>query len=147
MRPDLQPDLISLTVGGCILAFGVLLTWSHWTTWVRQQQEFSDDPRERRHLQARFRRRAQTSGLIAFVGLLIPIADLPIVWRQGPLLAAILWVAIGGVCLWISLLALGDLVATRAHSRATLLRLEAHKHELIGKLERLRPEAGMKDEG
>ena len=140
MRPDLQPDLISLTVGGCIVAFGVLLTWSHWPTWVRQQQEFINDPRELRYLQARFRRRVQTSALIAFVGVLIPIADLPIVWAQGPLLAAILWLAIGCVCLWISLLAAGDWATTRAHSQATLARLQAHKETLLNQLERLRPE-------
>lgn len=137
----MQPDFISLTVGGCILAFGVMLTWSHWKIWVRQQQEFIDNARELRHLQARFRRRAQTSGLIALVGLLIPLADLPIVWKQHPALSSILWIAICCVCLWIMLLALGDLVTTRAHSRATLLRLQTHKDELMDQLERLRPDA------
>ena len=137
----MQPDFISLTVGGCLLTFGSMLTQSHWRTWVRQQQEFIDDPRELRHLQSRFRRRAQTSGLIALIGLLIPLADLPIVWKQNPVLCSILWIAICCVCLWIMVLALGDLVATRAHARATLFRLQAHKNELMNQLQRLRPDA------
>lgn len=141
----MQPDVISLAVGGCILALGLMLTWSHRANWLQQQQEFIDDPRELRHLQARFRRRTQTSALIAFVGLLIPIADLPFIWQQGPLLATILWIAIGCLCLWIGLLAVGDLMTTRAHSKATLARLEAHKDRLMGQLERLRPEAKADD--
>ncbi len=137
----MQPDFISLTVGGCILTFGVLLAWLNWKTWAWQQQEFIDDPRELRHLQARFRRRTQTSGLIALVGLLIPLGDLPLVWKQHPVLSSILWIAICCVCFWIMLLALADLVATRSHSRATLLRLQAHKGELLDQLKRLRPDA------
>ena len=81
------------------MAFGFFLMRTHWLMWVRQQQEFIDDPRELRHLQNRFHRRVQTSGLIAFVGLLIPLADLPLVWNQGPLLPTILWIGIVGVIL------------------------------------------------
>ncbi len=137
----MQLDLISCSVGICIMAFGFFLMRSHWMMWVRQQQEFIDDPRELRHLQVRFRRRVQTSGLIAFIGLLIPIADLPVVWKQGPLLPTILWIGIVGVILWIVALAFGDFVSTHAHSRATLLRIEARKQALMGQVERMRPEA------
>lgn len=136
----MQPDPVSLTAGGCVLTLGLFLMGSHWRSWIRQQQEFIDDPRELKHLQARFRRRVQTSALIALVGVLIPIADLPIVWGQGLLLASILWIAIISVCVWIGLLAIGDLATTRAHSRAAIARLEAHKDQLMNQLQKLRPE-------
>jgi hypothetical protein len=78
--------------------------------------------------------------LIALVGLLIAVADLPIVWRQGPLFTTILWGAIGCLCLWIGLLAVGDLFATQAHARSTLARLENTKQQLVDQLQQLRPD-------
>lgn len=141
----MQPDFISLIAGLGLMAIGLALLWSHRRVWRTQQQEFIDDPRELRHLQARFRRRTQTSGLIALVGVLIPVADLPVVWQQGPLLATLLWGAIGLICVWIGVLAVGDLMTTKAHSTATLARLEAHKDKLMEQLERLRPEARTDD--
>ncbi len=111
---------------------------SHRATWRQQQQEFIDEPRDLRHLQSRYRRRVQTSALIMFVGLMIPIADLPLVWQQGPVIATLLWVAIGCVCLWIGLLAFGDLVTTKAHSMAAMARLQAHRDDLMSELDRLR---------
>lgn len=142
MQPDLKPDAVSAIFGGCVTLLGVLLQLPHRAAWLREKVEFANDPRELRYLHARYRRRSQTSGLIALVGLLIPIADLPIVWKQlGPLASTILWGAIGCLCIWIGLLAIGDLATTRAHSRATLARLEAHKDQLMEQLERLRPPA------
>jgi hypothetical protein len=137
----MQPDLVSLIAGLIAVAVGLLLMWSHRVAWVRQQQEFIDDLRELKHLQARYRRRMQTSGLIAIVGVLIPIADLPILWRNlGAAPATLLWMAIVSVCIWIGVLAIGDWATTRAHSQATLARLQTHKNELMEQLERLRPD-------
>lgn len=135
----MQVDLVSLTVGGCILAFGLILIWSNWTVWVRHKLEFANDSHELRHSHFQFRRRVQTSGLIALLGVLIPVADLAFIWQQGIVLVSLLWIAICCVCLWIVLLALGDLATTRAHSRATLARLEAHKRELMEQLEEIHP--------
>ena len=147
MQPDLQPDVVSAIFGGCVLLLGLLLQLSHRAAWLQEKIDFANEPRELRYFVSRYRRRSQTSGLIALVGLLIPIADLPIVWKQlGPLASAILWTAIGGLCLWIGLLAIGDLATTRAHSRATIARLDAHKDQLMEQLERLRPPAKVDDQ-
>lgn len=136
----MQPDSVSLIAGLCIISVGLGLLWSHRIAWRTQQQEFIDDPRELRHLQARYRRRRQTSGLIAVVGVLIPLADLPIMWQNlGALPATLMWIAIVLVCIWIGVLAVGDYATTRAHSRAAMARLQAHKNELMDQLERLRP--------
>jgi hypothetical protein len=140
----MKPDVISAIFGGCVMLLGVLLQLTHRATWLRERNEFANDPRELRHYESRFRRRSPTSGLIALIGILIPLADLPDVWKQlGPLASAILWTAIGGLCVWVGLLAIGDWATTRAHSRAVLARLEAHKHELMDQLERLRPPANV----
>ena len=142
----IRPDPVSLIAGLCTIAVGMVLLRSHRADWRRQQQEFIDDSRELRHLQARYRRRRQTSGLIAIVGLLIPIADLPIMWRNlGAMPATLLWIAIVSLCIWIGMLAIGDYATTRAHTRATLVRLQIHKQELIDELERLRPDAKADD--
>ena len=138
MPPNLRPDLVTVIFGGCVLLAGVLLQLSHRAAWIHEQIDFASDPRELRHFQSRYRRRSQTSGLIALVGLLIPIVDLPVVWNVGPLAPTILWGTIGGLCIWIGVLALGDLATTKAHSRVTLARLEIHKTELMDELERLR---------
>ncbi len=135
-------DPITAIFGGCVVLLGLLLQLPHRTAWLLQQTEFASDPRELKFYAARYRRRRQTSGLITLVGLMIVLADLPNVWNQaGPLLATILWMAIGCVCLWISLLAIGDLMTTRAHVRASIARLAAHKDQLMNQLERLRPDA------
>ena len=142
----IRPDPVSLIAGLCTIAVGMVLLRSHRADWRRQQQEFIDDSRELRHLQARYRRRRQTSGLIAIVGLLIPIADLPIMWRNlGAMPATLLWIAIVSLCIWIGMLAIGDYATTRAHTRATLVRLQIHKQELIDELDRLRPDAKADD--
>jgi hypothetical protein len=144
----MKPDLISLSVGGCVMAFGLLMMWSHRAAWARQKQEFAGDPIELRHHHARFRRRLQTSGLVGLIGLFIPIGD-AIVWRQGPILSLMFWGAIGCLCLWIALLGVGDYLTTKAHARAALARLKAHQNELLDQLERLRPppESPMRDKG
>ena len=142
----IRPDPVSLIAGLCTIAVGMVLLRSHRADWLRQQQDFIDDSRELRHLQARYRRRRQTSGLIAIVGLLIPIADLPIMWRNlGAMPATLLWIAIVSLCIWIGMLAIGDYATTRAHTRATLVRLQIHKQELIDEMERLRPDAKADD--
>ncbi len=134
----MKPDLISLSVGGCVMAFGLLMMCSHRAAWARQKQEFAGDPVELRHHRARFRRRLQTSGLVGLIGLFIPIGD-AIVWRQGPILSLMFWGAIACLCFWIALLGVGDYMTTKAHSRAALARLKAHQIELMDQLERLRP--------
>ncbi len=140
-KHDMNPDPITAIFGGCVMLLGLLLQLPHRAAWLLQQTEFASDPRELKFYAGRYRRRRQTSGLITLVGVMITLADLPIVWNQaGPLLATILWAAIGCICLWIALLAIGDLMTTRAHVRATISRLAAHKDQLMNQLERLRPD-------
>ncbi len=129
-------DPISATFGGCLILFGALLQLSQRAAWQREQAEFATDPRELRHYQSRFRRRSRTSGLIAFVGVLIPVADLPIIWnRGGPVVSAIMWISVFALCVWIGLLAVGDFATTRAHTHANLARLQLQKKELVSQFE------------
>ncbi|GDY08671.1 MAG: hypothetical protein DWI21_04250 [Planctomycetota bacterium] len=139
MPPNLRPDPVTAIFGGCVLLAGVLLQLIHRAAWLREQIDFASDPRELRHFESRYRRRRQTSALIVLVGMLIPVVDLPVVWNLGPRASTIMWCMIGCLCIWIGVLAMGDLATTRAHSRVTLARLEVHKIELMEQLERLRP--------
>jgi hypothetical protein len=137
----MNPDPVSAIFGGCLVLLGLLLQLPHRAAWLLQQTEFAHDPRELWHHESRYRRRRQTSGLIALTGLLIVVADLPVVWRQGPLFTTILWIAIGCLCLWIALLAFGDLLATRAHARSAMTRLENTKQQMVNQLQQFRPDA------
>ena len=141
-KRSMNPDPITSIFGGCVALMGLLLQLPHRAAWLLHQTEFANDPRELKFYASRYRRRRQTSGLISLVGLMITLADLPIVWNQaGPLLATILWASIGCICLWIALLAIGDLMTTRAHVRVSVARLAAHKDQLMNQLGRLRPDA------
>ncbi len=91
MLPNLRPDIVTLIFGGCVLLAGVVLQLFHRAAWLREQIEFTSDPRELRHFESRYRRRRQTSGLIVLVGMLIPVVDLPVVWNRGPRAPTILW--------------------------------------------------------
>jgi peptidoglycan/LPS O-acetylase OafA/YrhL len=102
-----------------IYAFGVLLILlagtmivSHWRSWVRTRADESMGEPERRFAWRQCRRRSQASAMIGVVGLGICIYQLI------PRDEVVVTVYLGGmifVVLWIMLLAIGDVIDTRAH--------------------------------
>lgn len=102
-----------------IYVFGVLLMLlagtmivSHWRAWVRAREDESFGEQERRFAWRQCRRRSQASAMIGIVGLGICIYQLI------PRDEVVVTVYLGGmifVVLWIMLLAIGDVIDTRAH--------------------------------
>lgn len=121
--------LIAAVVGAALLIIGLAMLRSHQTTWRLQKADPELDGDDRAHYYRRYRRRMQTSGAIAALGILIPLGD-ALVWQLGPRASTFYWVAILGLVMWIIILALGDLTSTTSHSRVALARVHRKQREL-----------------
>jgi hypothetical protein len=101
----------------------------HVREWREEKNDPALDPGDRDHYHARYRRRMQTSGMLAVLGILIPIWDL----LSDPKLV-IAWTIVGfvvfGLVGWVILMALGDMLSTRTHSHAALSRVRQKQREL-----------------
>lgn len=125
-----QTWFVSAFFGATIIIVGVLVMRSHYYTWQRQNADPELDDRERKHLQRRYRRRLQATGLLVVIGVLIPIGDIEVLFANRPVLFAVYWFVVIALVLWVGLLAVGDLASTRAHSRVSLSRLQQKQREL-----------------
>lgn len=72
----------------------------------------------------------QASGLLALLGVLIPIGTVVIPWQNRPILWATYWGGLMLMSLWVVFLGLGDAIATTAHSRAAMGRIKRKQREL-----------------
>ena len=134
---------IPVTVMGTLLVlFGIgLLIWQ---MRIRNLQTFDSTrtPDVVTFQQRQFRRRAQVSGLLVLIGLLLPLGDWGIDWKQQGYVAwTIYWMSVLMVTLWVLLLAVGDLLSTRTHARISMSRLRQTQQALEQEAERLRAEA------
>lgn len=112
--------------GGLLLFTGIVMLLSQRRTGEVVDQGKSKE--ECRYLQHRLRRRTQVAGMIILVGVMIPVGDSLISWKNAPGTFAVYWMIVIGLACWIGLLALGDMAATRAYMARELNRL--HRSEL-----------------
>ncbi len=92
-----------------VLASGILAA-SHRRSWrAAKEQALEGEALEFAHGQ--YRRRIQTSGMIALTGVLIFIGQ----WISGGVLVLLFYLAVVLIILWIMLLAMADGLATRVH--------------------------------
>ncbi len=124
----------SVVVGVVLVLIGAVMMRSHRLVWSRQKNNPSLDDEDRQHYYARFRRRTQTSRLIAIIGLLLPLggALLPMIgiMQQNPMLLTVYWTVVLVLTLWVIVLALSDLMSVGAHSRAALARVRLKQRDL-----------------
>src|SRR5688572_32426219 len=98
----------SFVAAAVLLAVSALLIARHLATWRRFAATLRDaDERDFRWRQ--FRRRVQTSGLLGTVGLAILLGEV-LPW---PVAKLVCWGAAVSFTVWMMLLAVADLVATR----------------------------------
>ena len=71
------------------------------------------DPAELDFRRRQLRRRTQTSGMLGLVGIAMLVGRLLIVWRAHPTLILLFWGGVVLLVLWLGLLAVADMVATR----------------------------------
>ena len=131
-------DLVAPLVGGCIVTFGVILIRSH----IRSHRKQLADPKleeaDRRFADRQFRRRMQTSALLVGIGALIPVGDQLLPLQRAPFGFAVFWSCVLLATVWVVFQALGDMAATKVHSRASLARVRRKQRELREELSRLR---------
>ena len=121
---------VSAFFGASLIIAGVLMLRSHYYAWVTQRHDSEIDERELRHLQRRFRRRLQASGILVLIGIMIPIGDMETLFKDREALFAMYWFTVLALTMWLGLLALGDLVSTRVHSQVSISRLEQKQRAL-----------------
>ncbi len=129
---------LSAAVSSLLLLVAVGLMISHQRTWqsARQQQLKADEQDFRRR---QFRRRMQTSGMLAvlavalFAGQLIP---------GPPLLVFAFWGGVLIVVIWLTLLALGDMWATKHYFGRMRQKYLVEQARLQAELRRIRTVEG-----
>lgn len=127
--------------GSVLVVLGVGMMISHWRSWKRQQSDFETDDTDRVHYANQFRRRMQTSALIAIVGVLLAVGDV-FIWQFGPAASTVFWLLLLLLVCWIAILAVGDMTAIQSHSRNRLADLEAHRRILERELAEIRARSG-----
>ncbi len=127
--------------GGVLVVLGVGMMISHRRSWKRQQDEVGASDADRIHYANRFRRRMQTSALIAIVGVLLGLGDV-FIWRFGVPAATLFWMVMLILVCWIAVLAVGDMTSVHSHSKNQLASLEAHRRAFEQELARIRTTNG-----
>jgi hypothetical protein len=106
----------SILVGLLLFAVGAWLMHSHVRTWrTMQQQKTEMEPRERNYRLRQFRRRTQTSAMLGLLGVAILLGHLLSVLSAPPLLMFIFWGGVMLMAVWLGLLAVADMIATRQY--------------------------------
>lgn len=119
-----------------IVVGGLFMRW-HVREWRAEQSDPSLDSYDLDHYRARYRRRMQTSGLLLFLGLLIPVWD----WlldQRFVQAATIMGFVIFGLVAWVFLMAWADLLSTKNHSRIALSKVRQKQRELERQASKLR---------
>jgi len=112
-----------------LVALGVFMIRGHLRGWASRQAEGISDPADLLHYHAQFRRRIQTSALIAIIGILIFVGDL-IGEQIGPAFFGWYWIGVLLLVAYLVVLAILDGLSTASHTRAALARLRAQRRQL-----------------
>jgi hypothetical protein len=130
--------LIPLLIAIGLLVISVVLIATHLRTW-RQAKSKDLEERERQFAWRQFRRRMQTSAMIALVAVSIPIG----MWlteNADPGVALAFWGGTLLLVLWIMLLALADAVASKQHFGRDQQLTATEIARLHGEMRKMRPE-------
>lgn len=119
----------SLLVCVGLVTLGGFMIRSHRRTWAARQAEGITDPADLLHYHSQFRRRIQTSALMAVIGILIFVGDL-IGQQIGPRLFGFYWVGVLALVGYLMVLAVLDGLSSASHTRAALARLRAQRRQL-----------------
>ncbi len=93
-----------------LVLIGGVLVGLHLRSW-RSARERDLEGEEFEFAHGQYRRRMQTSAMVSLVGVLIFIGQ----WVSGGVLVLFFWLAVVLIVVWIMLLAMADVMATRVH--------------------------------
>lgn len=136
---DLTPrlEIVALVVlPGAVILLAVGLLVSHWRTWRSTMTQAAGEA-ERNYQRRRFRRRMQTSAMLALAGVALVIGQL-IPPRMFPTLFVFFWTGVVLLLFWVVLLALADAAATRNHVGRLQRERSAERSRLEEELLRLK---------
>lgn len=134
----MERELIAPLVGFVVVAIGLGLMRWHFVAWREQREDPSLSNAERGLYGRRYRRRMQTSGLLAVLGVLLGLGDVVVAQQISPMLFAAWILAMLLLVCWIILLALGDMASTAVHSRQQLARVRQEQRALELRLEEMK---------
>lgn len=113
-----------LVFGACLVGGGLAALVWHVKSWRRHREDPETNRADLAYYRRQFSRRIQATGLIVFIGILLPIGDLPM-WKDYPGGWAYFWMGVLGLTAWLMLLGFSDLLSTRIHSRNAIQRLNS----------------------
>ena len=125
----------------CVALVGVSL-WLihvHWQHWQEVDADASLPPRERDHLRRRHRRRLQTSTMLGLVGVAI-LAGRLFPPDDPSIVTVLYWTGVALLVLWMALLAIAEMIATRLHYGAQRRKVEGERVKLEAQLRRFEAE-------
>jgi hypothetical protein len=133
---------LSAGFGAALLVAGLLMMRSHTRTWRHQKADQKLGPSDITFYGRRYRRRMQASGMLALIGVLLPVGEaiklLPLPRRWVALTWAVFWIVVLLLVLWLVVLAIGDMISTRVYSTIALNRIRAEQIQLERKAASLR---------
>ncbi len=103
---------------------------SHLRVWREQSVDPELHEDDRHFLLRQFRRRMQASGLLAIIGMMIPLGDVVRVFADSPGIFAAYWIIVLLLVMWMCMLAMGDMASTKAHTTVALNRIRAEQRQL-----------------
>ena len=125
----------ALVAGGLLILLALGSVW-----YLRQRHQSATEPDEqtRDFAERQYRRRLQVAGMLALIGILIPLGDSLPLFRQAPIAFFFYWMAVLFLTAWMVLLAVADMASARAHFGSTGRKLQQQERELEAEIRRIR---------
>jgi hypothetical protein len=118
-------------VAGAITLFGILLMWRHQSQWNRQQVDEQIEVGERRFLHSQYRRRMQSSAMIAALGCMLHASNEHLIaWQKMPVGFFVYICVMLVLVAWIVMLAFADFLASQIVHQTALSRLHEQRQQL-----------------
>lgn len=127
-----------LSISTVLLAASLWLIWWHWERLAAVESDEKLEGRERDHLRRRYRRRIQTSTLLGVVGVAI-LGGRLFPPDQARLANVIYWFCLTLLVLWMALLGVADIIATRLYFGRLRRNVEIQRTALEAQLRRAKP--------
>lgn len=132
----MNDNTLMMVVGGGLALLGGFSIAAHLKGWRKAREDDENDDFERTFLRKRVRRRLQTSMLLIVLGLMIGLHPIVIPDpKEAPQLFGIWWLAALLMAGWTIVMAMADLLSTRAHLQVSRARLQLKQRQLNEQLE------------
>jgi uncharacterized membrane protein len=131
--------LILHVIATGISLFGLLMIWRHQSQWNQQQADAELGVGEKRFLHRQYRRRMQSSAMIAILGFLLHGSNEHLInWQRAPggffVYVCVMLILVA----WIVMLAMADFLAAQITHQLALARLQEHQRQLEESVAELR---------